>query len=304
MWWIFAFVLAVALFLFWPTKTRCFLVELTQAGCAVSARDWNLFAQHSARAREAATRLKPGPAAHFYTADLDFLCGQAAYLQGRFDEAVPLLEHAIEGYERSNDCQKAIRISVVRNQLGDLRYDQSNLVEAEREFRRAAQTISYGLDPAMSIFSLQRLADVLLEQQRFDDAREIVHQCMEFERKLLTEALAKEGKSLSECIVKSMSAPDLALANRDFVQAEQLFQEKVNHWNGMAAKPDNIDVTRYQFHLATAQRELGRIGESLETLRRACQTAERDFGLHHPRVARARQRLERAEQSAAGAQAT
>ncbi|MEP7363098.1 MAG: hypothetical protein ABI972_07575 [Acidobacteriota bacterium] len=153
----------------------------------------------------------------------------------------------------------------------------------------------------MSIFSLQRLADVLLELERFDDARDIVLQCIEYERRILTESLAKQGKTLSEVTIKSMSAPDLALANRDFVQAEQLFKEKVAHWTGMAAKPDNIDVTRYQFHLATAQRELGQIAESLETLRRACQTAECDFGSGHPRVSRARQRLERAEQAAQGA---
>jgi len=83
---------------------------------------------------------------------------------------------------------------------------------------------------------------VLLEQGRFDEARGVVQQCMEYERKLMTESLAREGKTLSECIIKSMSAPDLALANRDFAQAEVLFQEKVNHWTGMVGKPGKFAV--------------------------------------------------------------
>ncbi len=301
MWWILAFVAAVALWFYFPVGQRRLLAHLIEANNAVSAHNWEKFDEQVEFARELLPRLKPDRVTRFAAAELDLLCGQAAYLQGKFDEAIPHLERAIEGYELSGDFQKQIKLSMVRNLLGDLRYDQSNLVDAEREFRRAAQAIGQGLDAPMSIFSLQRLADVLLEQERFDDAREVVQQCMEFERKILTESLAKQGKSLSEVTIKSMSAPDLALANRDFVQAEQLFQEKVAHWTGMAAKPDNIDVTRYQFHLATAQRELGRVAESLETLRRACQTAESDFGSNHPRVSRARRRLEQAEQAAQGA---
>jgi hypothetical protein len=89
----------------------------------------------------------------------------------------------------------------------------------------------------------------------------------------------------------SMTMPDLCLASRDFPQAEKLFREKADHWSRMVPRPDNIDVTRYQFHLATAQQEQGHLGDAVETLRKACETAERDFGPQHPRVQRARKKL-------------
>jgi len=52
-----------------------------------------------------------------------------------------------------------------------------------------------------------------------------------------------------------------------------------------------VDVTRYQFHLAAAQREQGRMAEAVATLRKACLTAERDYGVQHPRAARALAKL-------------
>ena len=301
MWWILAFAAAIVVFLFWPTARRRLNVQLHLASLAAQRRDWDALASELSKARKILEPMPRGPWTSHMQGELDLLDGHSAYTRGEFDAAIPRLESSISHFELSDSCLKGGKISMARHVLGDLRYDQADLSSAEAEFRAASNVVSYNSDAAMSIFSLQRLADVLLEQERFDDAREVVMQCVDHERKLLTDSLAKEGKTLSECSIKSMSAPDLALANRDFMQAEQLFQEKVAHWNGMAAKPDNVDVTRYQFHLATAQRELGRIAESLETLRRACQTAERDFGPRHPRVSLARRRLEMAEQAAQSA---
>src|SRR5207253_1089170 len=59
----------------------------------------------------------------------------------------------------------------------------------------------------------------------------------------------------------------------------------------MVTGPDNIDVSRYQFHLAAAQREQGRHEDAIVTLRRACETVQRDFGADHPRMARALEKL-------------
>ena len=125
-----------------------------------------------------------------------------------------------------------------------------------------------------------------MEARKFYEAREVAEQCVAMERKILG---AQMGSGHRPMI--SMTAPDLCLANRDFPQAEKLFREKAEYWPKMVPRPDNIDVTRYQFHLAAAQREQGRLGDAADTLRKACKTAESDFGPQHPRLRRAKKKL-------------
>jgi tetratricopeptide (TPR) repeat protein len=175
---------------------------------------------------------------------------------------------------------------MARHLWGDACFDKGELDQAEEQFRAAIQTLNATANPAMAIFSQQRLGDVLLEARKFDQAREAAEKCVAMERTILG---ARMGAGNVSAI--SMTMPDLCLASRDFPQAEKLFREKADHWSRMVPRPDNIDVTRYQFHLATAQQEQGHLGDAVETLRKACETAERDFGPQHPRVQRARKKL-------------
>lgn len=80
-------------------------------------------------------------------------------------------------------------------------------------------------------------------------------------------------------------------------QAEKLFREKADCWSKRFPRPDNIDVNRYQFHLAAAQRAQGHFTGAWATLEKACDTAAIDFGPDHPRAARARRKLEEARAS-------
>jgi len=123
---------------------------------------------------------------------------------------------------------------------------------------------------AMMIFDLQRLSDVLLGERRFDEAKSVIERAVELERKVMVAGLQKQGKDPSAVNIVSMSMPDLSLATGDWAKAEKLFREKVEYWSKMVTGPDNIDVSRYQFHLAAAQREQGRHAEAVVTLRRAC----------------------------------
>ena len=129
---------------------------------------------------------------------------------------------------------------------------------------------------------------MLIEKQEFEAAHDTAVRCVEYERNILSKT-AKPGQSLI-----TMSAPDLALASRDFPQAEKLFREKANYWSKMYPRPDNIDTTRYQFHQAEAQQAQGNFADACATLEKACETAAIDYGPDHPRVARAKRKLEQA----------
>jgi tetratricopeptide (TPR) repeat protein len=131
---------------------------------------------------------------------------------------------------------------------------------------------------------LQRLSDVLLEKGDYEAARSVAERCVLAERKIL-------AQSPTPSI--SMTEPDLALAQKDFERAETLFREKADYWGNKVPLPDNIDVTRYFFHLARAQEEQNRFTDALATLERACDVARLDFGNEHPRVAKAERKLQR-----------
>jgi hypothetical protein len=88
-----------------------------------------------------------------------------------------------------------------------------------------------------------------------------------------------------------MSMPDLSLANREWAQAEKLFREKVDYWTRFVTPSDNVDVCRYQFHLAATQVEQGRPADAVQTLRQACEQVKKDFGAEHPRMNRALRKL-------------
>jgi hypothetical protein len=123
----------------------------------------------------------------------------------------------------------------------------------------------------------------------------VVTRCVDAEHKVVVKQMQAQGINPTEKNVISMSMPDLCLANGEFARAEKLFQEKVDYWTRMVTKPDNIDVLRYQFHLARAQQEQGKRVEATATLRAASTRAEQEFGRDHPRALRARKKLKQAE---------
>ncbi len=130
---------------------------------------------------------------------------------------------------------------------------------------------------------MQRLSDALLEEEKRDDAADVIAKCVEMEQKYF----AEEGIASI-----SMTAPDQSLVSADYATAEKLLAEKVHFFTSPAGRSTEVDVTRYQLSLASAQLAQGRIVEARATLDAARAYAEKHFGPQHPRVARLGRKLE------------
>ncbi|HME08903.1 MAG TPA: tetratricopeptide repeat protein [Bryobacteraceae bacterium] len=292
--WLLLGVLSLAA-VFWPTPRRRYCSELCSAHRAIAARAWDDFDRRVQRARKAALRMASGPMQEYALGDLDILEAQGAYFRGQLERAGGRLRFAVEHIERAGAPDRNIKISMARHFLGDVHLDGGDLEQAAEQYRAAVQTVAFTGEPEMAIFSLQRLSDVLIEKREMQEALEVVEQCVEYEQRILAKADAKSRPMIS------MIRPDLALASRDYATAERLFREKVDYWSRMENRSENIDLTRYQFHLAAAQQELGRYEAAEETLRQACELALRDYGPQHPRTARARRKLSQVSQLAEAA---
>ena len=289
MWW-FAGVVALLLFLFWPTQRRRCLTHLAAAQRAFSRRDWPEYEKQFTLATRAAGSLKGHVQAHCL-GQLELLQAEADYWRGRASECAAHLEKAIEYTERAGAPDRCMALASAHRLWGELHLDEEALDQAEAHIRDALQFDQTGGNEALMIFDLQRLGDVLLERGHQTEAKAVIERCAALERKVIHQGIQEKGKDPGQSAVISMSMPDLCLASGDYARAEKLFQEKVDYWSRLVTRPDNIDVTRYQFHLARAQRKQGRLLESVATLRQACETAERDYGSHHPRTARALRKL-------------
>jgi tetratricopeptide (TPR) repeat protein len=288
MWWIFAALFLIVVYLFWPRPTRKYVVRARLADKALRARDWKAFDMWIDRAARTAASLKDPNQRSEGEGACHLLAAEASYKRGDFDRATEELNGVFEKLASVQSAAKPYKLTRARHIWGDLYFDLDQLNEAEQQFRAAVQSMEFSQDPASAVFSLQRLCDVLIEKQDYPGARDAAVRCVEFERKILNKT-AKPGETY-----QTMTAPDLSLANQEYARAEELFQKKVDFWSNQYPRPDNIDVNRYQFHLAEAQRAQGRLADACKTLEKACDTAEIDFGPTHPRVARAKRKLEEA----------
>jgi tetratricopeptide (TPR) repeat protein len=256
----------------------------------LQCRDWGLAREHLEAARTGAEALKE-PVRSQMLGDVKLMEANADYREGRCSDCEERLKEAAGHIERAQAPDRHLRMAEVHRLQGELSFDLGRTPLAVDHFRQAVASSQAMQFDALMLFDLQRLSDALLDQRLFDEARSVIDRAVELERKVTVAGLQREGTDPGTVTITSMSMPDLSLAAGDWPQAEKLFQEKADYWSKMVTGPDNIDVSRYQFHLATAQREQGRHAEAIATLRRACDTVQRDFGADHPRRARALEKL-------------
>lgn len=282
---------------FWPTDRRRCCTHLNQAHQAFKQRNWPALQRALELLREPAGRLS-GPLRSHFLGHAALLEAHADYLHNRLDDCRTHLDEAVCHIVNAQAPDEHLRMAEVHRLRGDLCFDLGRTDEAADHFRSAvASDQSIGSD-GLIIFDLQRLSDVLLSERRFDEAKSYIERAMQLEEKLVRQSMVSQGQDPTAIPTISMSKPDHSLATRDWRTAEALFREKVEHWTRLVTRPDNIDVSRYQFHLATAQQQLGRHEDAIVTLRRACDTVKHDFGADHARMARALEKLADALQQA------
>ena len=293
MWWILGIVLLA--WVFWPRARHHFAVQFRAAQKAFARRDWLAYERRVESARRIAQKMKRGKIQQHCLGHLELLGAQAGFALGNLEESQSRLQRAAECFEKANAPDRAESLGNVHRMWGEVLVDLESWDAAEDHLRSSVNFDQSCGNEAGMIFGLQRLGDLLLEANRTGEAQTVITRCVDAEHKVVFKQMQARGVDPAQGNVISMSMPDLCLANGDFARAEKLFQEKVDHWTRMVTKPDNIDVLRYQFHLARAQQEQGKRIEAAATLRAASTRAEQEFGRDHPRALRARKKLEQAE---------
>lgn len=291
--WILGFVLLA--WVFWPTARRRFALHFRVAQKAFARRDWMAFERSFEIAKRRAQKMTPGKAQLHSLGHLELLGAQASFALGNLEESQDRLTRAAECFEKSGAPDRAPSLGNVHRMWGEVLVDLEAWAAAEDHLRSSVNFDQSCGNEAGMIFGLQRLGDLLLEENRTGEAQAVITRCVDAERKVVVKQMQAQGIDPATRTVISMSMPDLCLANGEFARAEKLFQEKVDHWTRMVTKPDNIDVLRYQYHLARAQQEQGKRAEAAATLRAAATRAEQEFGREHPRAVRARKKLEQVE---------
>jgi hypothetical protein len=257
------------------------------ARAALERHDFTAFAQHLDRSRQLVEGLQDVPLRLEFQADLALMAAQGAYWEGDLAASESAARQAIETLHSGGEGDAKGRLCMAHSFLGDIHLDNCQPSHAAEEFRAAASIAESGKAPVLAIFPLQRLADVLWEEQQRADAAAVIERCVEIER----EFFASNPPDPSEGPMISMTAPDQSLVRGDYATAERLFEEKVRWLEGPGGDTPSLDILRYQLHLAEAQQQQGHLDDAKTTLQAASECAEKRFGPQHPRVLRLRRKL-------------
>ena len=214
---------------------------MQQAQAAAEGRDW----PRADRLMRQAMRL----AGSFSGSTKDFFEGQTAilwsgmlYRAAHLQQAEETLRQGLARLESS--CPGHQLLDAGRLIWVDILADQGRYSEAERIFDKFLRDDPHPGYRAMTIFYLQRLGDLLIQQKRFAEAQETIERCMKLEAEVTHASLRAEGKEPSEYQVISMSLPDYEFCRGRWEDARRLFQEKAEFFERSVTRPDNITFKR------------------------------------------------------------
>ncbi len=267
---------------------RCVLA----AQQALNRRDFQSFDQNLERSKQMTEALRDEALRDEFRGDLALMGVQGAYWRGDIAGAELAARRAIELLASLDPTDRRGKLALAHFFLGDIFLDNDQPAQAAEAFRASASLAEKSTVPVAAVFSLQRLADALLEEEKREDAATVIDRCVEIEKEFF--ASRPGGKNEPPAI--SMTAPDQSLVRGDFATAEKLFGEKVRAFESSEPASFGIDVMRYQWHLAAAQKGQGNVEKAIATLASACAAAEERLGSQHPRVAKIRRKIESLQQ--------
>ena len=204
--------------------------------------------------------------------------GIGLYGAGKYDEARPLYEHAIEIRERALGANH-LEVAQVLNNLATVYHAKGEYAKAGPLFRRALDIKEKALGPEHPDVAgaLNNLAIFYIHSSDYSKAESL------FER-----ALALKVKALGP------DHPDVAMASNnlalvyhergDDLKAEPLFRRALSIWE-KALGPEHPRVSYALLNLAKLYQDKGDYAEAEPLLRRALAIDEKALGPDHPDVA-------------------
>lgn len=285
MWYLFA-VIVVAAILALRSRLLRHIYLLTKAQNAFAAKNWPDAQVLYAGALECA----PGSSDSNYRRGCQVQLARIRYRRGDLAEAEMYLQQALPGWTQdSPGVLDALSVGYVT--WGQVCLDQGRYLEAQGHLVRAVRLREKTGNDALMIMELQTLGEILLRQEKFDEAQPILQRSNEIEGEVIHRVLVKEGSNPSSRVVVSMTQPDVYFSQRRWTEALNVYQEKVVHWERSLTRPDNVDLGHLQMRLAEVQRHLDDQASAIESYRHAAASLTRDWGEDHPRVAFALSRL-------------
>jgi non-specific serine/threonine protein kinase/serine/threonine-protein kinase len=201
--------------------------------------------------------------------------GLLFYVQGKLDEAEPLLREALEGSRRTLGDEHPNTLARISN-LATLSIEQGKHDEAEPLIREALEGYrrTLGDEHAETLISISILGSLLSSQGKMDEAEPLVREALKGQRRTL-------GDEHSDTL-GSINLLGKMLGTRDRLsEAEPLLREVLDvHRRKLGDEhPDTLtSITNLGFLLCTQ----GRFDEAEPLLREALEGCRRTLGDEHP----------------------
>ena len=169
--WIVGFVLLA--WVFWPTTRRRFGMQFRLAQKAFARRDWLAY-ERSFRLAERRIQKMKGKVQSHSLGHLELLGAQADFALGNLEESQGRLERAAECFEKANAPDREMSLGNVHRMLGEVLVDMEAWQAAEDHLRSSVNFDQACGNEAGMIFGLQRLGDLLLEENRTGEAQAVI----------------------------------------------------------------------------------------------------------------------------------
>jgi eukaryotic-like serine/threonine-protein kinase len=197
---------------------------------------------------------------------------------GRYDEAKPVLERALEMRRRTLGAAHP-EVAESLTSLGSLLYSMGRYAEAEPLFLEAL-AMNRSLHRGDHLAVAEALNDVSMSLQRKRDyagARPLMEESVAMRTRLLGERHADIAQSLNNLAM-------LHYAMKDFDKAEPLFRRAIA-MNEELLGPEHPELATSWSNLALLLRDKGQLAESEALFRRVLNVDQKALGDEHPYVA-------------------
>ena len=203
--------------------------------------------------------------------------GYALKAAGQLDEAEPLLQQALEGYERVAGMDSPITL-IAANNLGSLYKAAGRLEEAETLLRRSFETSErvVGVTPVHALNFISNLGSLLQKQGKLEEAELLLRRARDVSERDLGLDDMRTLNSISNLGV-------LLQKQENYEEAETLFQHDLVERERMLGSfhPDTLHSVGILGALLLQQ---GRLNQAEPLLRRALEGREHVLGCEHPKT--------------------
>jgi len=197
--------------------------------------------------------------------------------QGRYDEVEPLLTEALIAYRAAYGDDHPL-IATGLNNLGSLYLARGEFDQAADYFRRAIDLLSrLGSDSAQLVTSFTNLAGVYVRKGDLDRSDSLLQRALDIQRRALDPLHPEIANTLN-------NLGGIAYRRGDYAATEPRFREALRIWREVYG-PEHPQTARGLNNLAATLEKLGDLAQAEELYRETLAVKRKLLGDAHPSVA-------------------